>query len=321
MKSKIFRLITVVAFIVVFFPALTSQAAAFRQVDAAADSATISWNDTYNKVVQEYHIYINNNSTPVTVSNNTNSYTLDNLQQGCAYSVLVLCEMDGKEYYFDSVSHNYIFVKTKPKQMQEKNYSVTWNKNNSLEIEYLDETAYTVDKNTWYKFIDGVEFQVKNLDGRTKKTVSKAVNGSFYINGASALNSFSVKAPAAVRNKGIKYQLRSYIVLENGKKIYSEWTDTKVLIPQAKITGLDNYGSGEVQVKWNKVDNATGYTLWTTDNGGKTYDKVGTVNKKTTAYTISGLKKGSNYGVLVTAKVKVDGKKYNSQKSYYMYYK
>ena len=320
MKNRVTGLIAVLAFLFIFMPAIDSEAAAFRQTNATANSITISWDSTFNEVVDGYRIYVGTSSTPVMVSNNTNSYTLTGLQQGCAYSVRVLCRMNGRDYYFDKLSHNYIFVKTQPRKMQTKNYKVVWNENNTVSVEYIDETSYTTDKNTWYKYANGVEFKVKDLKGKTKKTIQKAVNGNTYFSGSDATNTFSLKIPSALKNKGMKYQLRSYIQLANGKKIYSQWTENKVVIPQADISKLEKIGSKKVKIQWKKVADAVSYTIWKTTNGGDTYKKIATVKAKTRTYTIPNLKRGSNNGVLVTAKVKVKGKKYNSGKFYYNYY-
>lgn len=317
-KSKITLFFTIFAFILLFAPTVKAEAAAFRQTDASSDSVTISWDDTYNNYVQGYHIYVGTSNVPVTVSNTVNSYTITKLQQGCAYTVLVLCCLNDKEYYFDSVSHDYIFVRTQPKKMSSDNYKVNWNEQNKIKVRYTDESYYTVNQNTWYKFIDGIEVKVKDLNGRKKTTVQKTTNGNIYVYGSEY--SFAFKAPNAVKNKGLQYQIRTYIQLDNGKKVYSEWTTTKVLIPQAKITKLKELDTDKIQVSWKKVSGAESYTIWKTTNNGASYKKVKTVSANTKTYTVSNFESGDENGIVITATVKVGKKKYNSQKSYYTYY-
>ena len=318
MKNKITKFFAIFAFILIFAPTVKAEAAAFRQTNASSGSVTVSWDNTYNNYVQGYHIYVGSNDIPITVSNTVNSYTITGLQQGCAYTVLVLCSLNDKEYYFDSTSHDYIFVRTQPKKMNSNSYKVSWNEQNKIKVKYTDESFYTVNQNTWYKFIDGIEVKVKDLKGKKKTTVQKSTKGNLYV--YSSEYSFAFKAPSVVKNKGLQYQIRTFIELENGKKIYSGWTPTKVLIPQAKITKLKDLGSDKVQVTWKQVAGAESYTIWKTTNNGKSYKKVKTVSADTKSYKVSDFESGDENGIVITATVKVGKKKYSSQKSYYTYY-
>lgn len=321
MKNKIMFFV-IFAIMLISAPTVKAEAAAFRQTNAESNSVTVSWDATYNNYVQGYNIYIGSSTIPITVSNTTNSYTITGLQQGCAYSVLVLCKMNNRDYYFDSTSHNYIFVRTQPKQLSSKCYSLSWDKNDKVTVEYTDKSSYTYDRLTWYKYIDGIELRVKDLNGKKKKTVIKAPKKTVYTtDSGNLIDSFTFKAPKSIRNNGMQYQIRTYILLDNGKKVYSNWTKAKVFIPQAKISKVLKLGSNKVQVTWKKISNAESYTIWKTTDGGESYKKVQTVSADTTSYKISNYKAGDMKGVVITAQVKVGKKKYNSQKSYYTFYK
>lgn len=317
-KYKFITFFIVFTFIAIFVPTAKAEAAAFRQTNASSGSVTVSWDNTYNSYVQGYHIYVGSSNVPITVSNTVNSYTISGLQQGCAYTVLVLCSLNNKEYYFDSTSHDYIFVRTKPKKLSSNSYKVSWNDQNKIKVKYTDQSFYTVNQNTWYKFTDGIEVKVKDLNGKKKTIIQKNTKGNIYVYGSEY--SFAFKVPSAVKNKGLQYQIRTFIQLDNGKKIYGDWTTTKVLIPQAKITKLKELGSDKVQVTWKKVSGAESYTIWKTTNNGASYKKVITVNADTKSYTVSDFEAGDENGIVITARVKVGKKKYNSQKSYYTYY-
>lgn len=321
MRYKFITFFVVIAFVLIFAPTVKAEAAAFRQTDATADTVTVSWDNTYNNYVQGYHIYVGGSNIPINVSSNVNSYKISQLKQGCAYSVLILCVLDNREYYFDSTSHDYILVRTQPKQMSSKSYKVSWNEKNRITVKYTDESSYTEDRYVWYKYFDGIEFRVKDINGKKKKTIVKTPAKSVYSNSSSNLiDSFTFKAPSAIKDKGMQYQIRTYIQLGNGKKIYSSWTKTKVFIPQAQISKVAELKSGKVQVTWKKVANAENYTIWKTTNGGKSYTKVQTVNANTTSYAVSDYETGDANGVVITATVKIGKKRYNSQKSYYTFY-
>lgn len=319
MKNKLALLVAAFAFVLVFAPTVKAEAAV-RQTDATATSVTIEWDATSNPNVAFYGIYLNGD--PLIAVEST-SYKIEGLSQGVPYSVIV-ASYTAANSYIDMAGETR--VRTTPKALGKNDYVVTWSKSDKIKVEYVDSNVpyYTTsDKSKAAKYIDGIEFELKDVKGKNKKTLTKTVKKEVSASkDENFIDSFSFTASKALKNKGMQYRFRTYIQL-NGKKVYSDWSGTKVIIPQAKLTGkLLQVSKNNIKIKWKKVSGAKGYTIYRTTNGGKSYKKVKKVGANVTSYTVSNFKKGTKNGVVVVANgVKVGKKKYDSTKSYYTYYK
>lgn len=319
MKNKLALLVAAFAFVLVLAPTVKAEAAV-RQTDATAKTVTIEWDAVPGAI--GYAVYLGSWDNMVDVVEGT-SYTFKDtnaLPQGVAYSAGV--SYVTANYYEYPVGS--MVIRTAPKVLGKNDYAVTWSKSDKIKVEYFDALNYTSSSSSTIstKYIDGIEFEYKDVKGKNKKTlkktVKKEVNNSKDEN---LIDSFSFTASKALKNKGMQYRFRTYIQL-NGKKVYSDWSGTKVIIPQAKLTGkLLQVSKNKIKIKWKKVSGAKGYTIYRTTNGGKSYKKVKKVGANVTSYTVSNFKKGDKNGVIVVANnVKVGKKKYNSTKSYYTYY-
>lgn len=69
--------------------------------------------------------------------------------------------------------------------------------------------------------------------------------------------------------------------------------------------------SGRVNVKWNKVNGASGYKVYYKTSKNGSWKTLKTCNNKTTSYTKTGLSKGKTYYFAVKAYRTVGGKTYN----------
>lgn len=321
MKKSIKTIILAILFCFMLAPTVKAEAASYvKQTDATADSVTITWDTPYSNNAESYVVYVGN-SPYQQVSNTTKTLKITGLKQGVAYPVSVLFLSNNEYYYLDVASNSSLNVRTKPAKLSTTD--ILWDKSDKIEFAYFDESSYAVGS-TVYKYIDGIEFKAKDVKGKVKKTIKKTSKKtvSLYADVEDWIDSFTFKAPSSIKNKGMQYQVRTYILLDNGKKVYSDWTSTKVIVPQAKISKLQKVSSNKIRVTWKKVSGAKNYTIYKTTNSGKSYKKVKTISSKTTSYTVSNFKKGSKNGVVIVAnKVKVGKKRYNSTKSYYTYYK
>ncbi len=324
-KKSIKTLILAMLFCFMLAPTVKAEAASYvKQTDATADSVTISWDvpPSYSSYVQSYAVYVGENLY-TTVPKTTKTLKITGLTQGVPYSVTVLFVYDNAERWLDghNSSSSVAVIRTKPAKLSVTD--IVWDKSDKIEFAYFDSSVYPINS-VVYKYIDGIEFKVKDVKGKVKKTIKKTPRKtvSLYADVEDWIDSFTFKAPGSIKNKGMQYQVRTYILLDNGKKVYSDWTSTKVIVPQAKISKLQKVSTNKIRVTWKKVSGAKNYTIYKTTNSGKSYKKVKTVSSKTTSYTVSGFKKGKKNGVVVVAnKVKVGKKRYNSTKSYYTYYK
>lgn len=292
-----------------------------QQTDAGKNSVTVTWSSPYSQHAEGYAIYLGD-SLYTQVDAATTSATISGLSAGTSYTVVVCFINGGQAYYLDTEENTYAVVKTAPAKMTSDAIDIIWKKDDKITVSYVDKSLYV---NGYYyeKYIDGIEFRVKTLKGATKKTYKKPVTKQVSVYGAAEdiIDSFTFSAPKAIKNKGMQYQIRTYMTLPNGKKVYSDWTSNTAFIPQAKVTNVKSAGSNKIKYTWKKVSGAKSYTIFKTTNGGKSFKKVKTVSANTTSYTVSGVKANNiNHGVWIRAdKVKVGKKKVNSTQSYYTY--
>lgn len=323
MRKTIKTLILAMLFCFMLAPTVKAEAASYvKQTDATADSVTITWDTPYSNYAESYVVYVGN-SPYQQVSKTTKTLKITGLKQGVAYPVSVLFVNNEELWYLDKANNSSLYVRTKPAKLSITD--IVWDKSDKIEFAYIDDSLYRYfTSDVVYKYIDGIEFRAKDVKGKVKKTIKKTPRKtvSYSSDAEEWIDSFTFKAPSSIKNKGMQYQVRTYILLDNGKKVYSDWTSTKVIVPQAKISKLQKVSTNKIRVTWKKVSGAKNYTIYKTTNSGKSYKKVKTVSSKTTSYTVSGFKKGKKNGVVVVAnKVKVGKKRYNSTKSYYTYYK
>lgn len=210
-------------------------------------------------------------------------------------------------YNYESISG----VKTAPKAPV-KVASLAYN---NISWDKYSRTKVTVgwDRNDNNKFYEqGYRIAVYSVDGK-KKLKTYNITNSY-----TRSKTFSLKT---IKNKGFRVKVSSYVVV-NGKKCYSKWSKTKVVIPQAEVK-LTRKSKTSVKLSWKKVSNATGYTIYACKNAGsftsnKKWYKVAKVGKKTTSYTVKKLKTGNYAGFYVIPTVKIGKKSYKADATWYM---
>lgn len=309
MKNRLALIATVFAFILVFAPTVKAEASGVKQTAATANSATVTWEADTSSYMKGWNIYID--GVKKSLPKNQTSYNLTGLAQGSVH----LVELESVYQYSygeRTYDEGYCVAKTKPKKVSK--IAVKWSQLDYIELLAQDPSGmYSLDGYT-YGCADGFEIKIKDKNGKERKKFAETSNSTYYGGGYQYF-----KAPSKVKNKGMKVEVRAYITLANGTKVYGD-TYTKVVIPQPKMTKLKSVGKNKVRVYWKKLSGAGKYTVYKTTNQGKKWKKVKTVSAKTTSCVVSGIKSGNKYGVLVVANnVKVGKKKYNSTKSWYLY--
>lgn len=170
----------------------------------------------------------------------------------------------------------------------------------------VDEVGIAVEQ----QVCDGVEIQVVN--NATSKVVATKESNTV------------ITTISGVPRKAVYYvQVRAYSF--NGtQKLYSDWSEKAYIVAQPSISkNKKNIKKKAIVCKWNKIAGANSYTVYMRKRGASKWVKVKTTNK--TSYTIKKLKgkkidtKKNNYEMRVTASAKVDGKKYTSDGSAYVY--
>ena len=136
--------------------------------------------------------------------------------------------------------------------------------------------------------------------------------------------SYSNKAFA--KNDLFKVKVRAYAKAADGKKYYTGWSSWNYFSTDKIIKSVKNKGSKGIEVKWNKINGASGYKVYVgTKNDSKKYKVVATIKKGSTTsttfkkYNKKALKNGQRYYVYVKPYYKSGKKTYDVVNGYYTY--
>lgn len=124
----------------------------------------------------------------------------------------------------------------------------------------------------------------------------------------------------AVKGKGFKVRVRSYVKINN-KKCYGRWSDYKVVIPQAKIS-IQRTDETTVTVRWNKVTNAKRYYIYACNDikaAKPLWKKVAVVGPNTGKYEYNNCIVGRSTAIYVIPEVKVGKSLYKAAYVWYLY--
>lgn len=197
----------------------------------------------------------------------TNYYTVTGLKNSTCYVFRVYACVDGIWYKSRSVS------KTPTGQPQHVK-ATSGNQEVTL---------------TWDKVDGATGYFVKDWNGRIEYTKKTIKTNSYTVTGLTA---------------GTKYGFKVYACVD------AIWYDSYYVTatPYVKINNITaTAGNGQVDLTWNKVNNATGYVVKSAD--GKIQYTKNSIHK--TSYTVTGLKNGTQYKFKVYAKV--NGRWYDSK--------
>lgn len=108
------------------------------------------------------------------------------------------------------------------------------------------------------------------------------------------------------------FKVRSYAKV-NGKTVYSSYSSVKDVIPTespAAPTISLSSSARTVEISWNKIPGATGYTVYMSTSKNGKYEKVGTTKK--TSFLKKSLKASKKYYFKVYAYTKIDDSTFKS---------
>lgn len=193
--------------------------------------------------------------------------------------------------------------------------NLDWDPNESNEVKI------GWDKNSFYSSSgeaspDGYQVQMCALDGKTSLYVGMATSYSYQVKVT------SLKARKAIKNKGFKVRIRTYIKTDSGVAIWSAWSPFKVVVPQAylNLNSMKAVSDTSAKLVWTGVANAQYYYVYFNRNSsgtnGGTWRKV-KVSASTRSYVITGLKKYQTFGFYVVPVCKIGGKLYPATTKYY----
>lgn len=158
----------------------------------------------------------------------------------------------------------------------------------------------------------GYEIMIKTLKGKKiAKIDTTKLSQSRY--GRDDNNKIAIKfTNKKLKTQAYQFAVRSFIYDKEGKRVYSEYSAAKIVIPRAYIyKGKALAEKGSARVYWNKVTGAKNYTIYLSRNGGKKFRKFKTTTKNNLKLT--GLKEKKNYYVYVQVNgIKVGKNVYSS---------
>ncbi len=182
----------------------------------------------------------------------------------------------------------------------------------SLEFDYIKGNLAKLTTKTYYNlYIDFVPvsyattYEIKLLNNKGKKVKSVIVNtaGKDYIE--KSFNNLT----------GSVYGVQIRAIRDG---VYGAWSDKKYVLKQPR-TQARSY-QGNVQIKWEKINGATGYDIYMCASRNGKYKKIASAGKNVTLKTIKKFNKQKlkkrTYFYYVVAKKKVGGKTYKSGRNY-----
>lgn len=114
--------------------------------------------------------------------------------------------------------------------------------------------------------------------------------------------------------KPFKFKVRSFVYDANYQPVYSEYSAEKVIVPRAVVYKLKALSTSSGKITWYKVKGAKKYTVYLSNNAGKSYKKYKSTSGNT--MVINKMKLSKDYRVYVVAEgVKYKKKKLKSTKA------
>jgi hypothetical protein len=157
-------------------------------------------------------------------------------------------------------------------------------------------------------------YVIEAYDVKNRLLTTKTVSANYF-----SYYGYSFVYDSKLANKTVQFRVRAYYYDDNAKEAYAAWSNMAVAVPNATISKILNKGNGTVTVKWKKVSGAKSYTVYKRVGTKGKFKKVKTVSG--TSCAVSGLKNNKEAGFIVVANnVKVNGKKYSTNKDVLKYY-
>lgn len=260
-----------------------------KEIAASSSSITVSWAPAYGATYYEV-MYEMGGSWFSAGTTTATSYTIRGLDRDTAYYVSVKAvrrSRTGYESgYYNTTGHRCYTTSAKVTGCALQSWDTA---KNNITLKWNDVSGYGT----------GYQVYIYNFSGKKVKSFKTVYTSEEF-------------KLSSVKNQGFTFQVRSYLDVD-GKTIYGPWSSKKVVVSQPRVK-LKKSGSGKIQVSWNKVKGASGYTIYRSTSPYTGFKKIKTV--KTTKYVNKGLSSRKTYYYYVVANgVKVNGKKYQSTKA------
>lgn len=151
---------------------------------------------------------------------------------------------------------------------------------------------------------DGFEYEIRKVKGNKKV---KTVNSKDF--------SISCSNKTFKSSELFKVRVRGYVTSQ-GKKYYGNWSQYSYFSRQDVVKSVKNKKSKGIEVKWNKINGASGYNIYASTKYDSGYKLVATAKKGNVTkatfkkFNKKALKNNKKYYVCVKPYFKSNGKKY-----------
>ena len=153
-------------------------------------------------------------------------------------------------------------------------------------------------------YADGYEVVFTNYKG--KKIASFDVAGKSSRNGTAKVRK--------LLNRATYVQVRAYKTIDKVKN-YGEFSKPVAIVPEACVSAVQT-SPNSVQLKWKKIENATGYAVYYSTNPNTGFKLLKKLSKSTTSYTIANIPLKTTYYVYVApTRVTINKKKVGVSKN------
>ncbi len=261
-----------------------------RAKDQTHNSIFIKWDKV--KRATGYKVYVYNNYTNKYDFKKTTSkrkITLTGMNPAKSYKIKIRAykKLNGRKYYGDYSKK--IEAKTMPSKVTgAKEYDYSLNSISILWDKMSNEAIYRV-----YKY---------NSSKKSYEYLGETKNNYFKATGLKPASDY-------------KFKVRAYVKI-NGEKKYGSYS--KVIYAGTcpnKATGLKigSVTTNSLEVKWNKVKDATGYAVYVYRESYQSFRLYKTTTD--TSINITGLRAAKFYKIYVEAYSTINGKKYYADKS------
>ena len=261
------------------------------KVTGQSDSTlSLLWNKVSRATA--YKVYVYNNSTKkyeYKQSTNTNSIKLTGMNPAKNYKIRVRAykKLDGIKYYGDY--SQVIEAKTTPSKvtgLNEYDYSL-----NSISL-------------SWNKISNDCTYRVYMYNS-SKKTYEKQgdiKNTYFKISNLNPASEY-------------KFKIRAYVIINGNKYFgpYSSIIEAGTSPNKAKGLKISKTTKQSIEIKWDKVKEATGYAIYIFRDSSQSFKLYTTTTN--TSINITGLNAAKFYKMYVKAYAKISGKTYYSAAS------
>ena len=261
-----------------------------KLTDQSNSTLSIKWDKV--KRATSYKIYVYNDSTKkydFKQSSSKNSIKLTGMNPAKSYKIRVRAykKLDNKKYY--GAYSQIIEAKTTPSKVTDiKEYDYSFNSVSLMWNKISNECTYRV-------YMYNTSKKTYEKQGDVKNTYFKMSN----LNPASEY----------------KFKIRAYVTI-NGKKYfgpYSSIIEAGTSPNKAKGLKINNNTKKSIEIKWDKVKEATGYAIYVYRDSSQSFKLYTTTTN--TSVNITGLNAAKFYKMYVKAYAKINGKTYYSSAS------